>query len=257
MFVDTPSPGPADAGNTPLLNRRSALFVLAISLALGIPAAGQPGPESHPSRVYHIVFLRRNPARKPLSKEEGERIQSAHMANIHAMADRGVLVAAGPFDDTPPLISGVFIFTTPSVEEAREVAEADPTVTEHRNTVEVLAWRGPAGIGEEYTRLHKQKPDMPVDMGVHPFVILRRTEKELDPALMTKHAAYWAQLRARGKILAAGPVEGDPSTAGIVIFDRIPDAEAASLAAADPAVSAGVLAVEAHRWWCAAHVFPR
>jgi len=240
-----------------MLSRQTSLIGLATCLASAIPAASQAASDNHSSRVYHIVFLKRDPARKPLSKEEGERIQSAHMANILAMADRGVLVAAGPFDDTPPVISGVFFFTTPSVEEARKVAEADPTVTEHRNTVEVLAWHGPAGLGEEYRRLHKEKPDTPVDMGVHPFVILRRGAHEPDATLMAQHAAYWAKLRADGKVLAAGAVEGDSSVAGIVIFDRIPDAEAASLAAADPAVSAGVLTVEAHRWWCAAHVFPR
>ncbi len=101
------------------------------------------------------------------------------MVNIHAMANRGVLVAAGPFDDTPTVISGVFFFATSSIEEARRVAQADPTVAEHRNTVEVLAWRGPAGIGDEYKRLHKEKPETPEGMGIHPFVILRRSGKEL------------------------------------------------------------------------------
>ena len=49
----------------------------------------------------------------------------------------------------------------------------------------------------------------------------------------------------------------DASAAGIAVFNRIPEAEAVSLAAADPVVAAGALTVEAHRWWCAAHVFPR
>ncbi len=240
-----------------MLYRHAALAALGIWLGMGIPAASQSVSESPASRVYHIVLLKRDPARKPIGKAEGERIQSAHMANIHAMANRGVMVAAGPFDDTPPVISGVFFFTTPTIEEARKLAESDPTVVEHRNTVEVVAWRGPLGIGDEYKRLHKVKPDTPEGMGVHPFVVLRRSGKELDQRLMAKHSAYWEKLRSGGKIAAAGAVEGDPSVAEILIFDRIPDAEAASLAAADPAVSAGVLTVEAHRWWCAANLFPR
>jgi uncharacterized protein YciI len=237
--------------------RRAILVPFVLWLGLAVPAASQSVSEPQPARVYHIVFLKRHPARKPLGKEEANRIQSAHMANIHAMAARGVLVAAGPFDDTPPVISGVFFFITPTIEEARKLAEADPTVTAQRNTVEVLSWRGPAGIGDEYRRLHKEKPDTPERMGIHPFLILRRSGRGLDSTLRKKHSAYWAALRSRGKILAAGAVERDPSAAGIVIFDRIPDAEAASLAAADPAVSAGLLTVEAHRWWCAANVFPR
>ncbi len=237
--------------------RHAAFVALTLSFGLGSPAAGQPVAEVQPSRVYHIVFLIPDPARKPIGKQEGERIQTAHMVNIHAMADRGVLVAAGPFDDTPTVISGVFFFATSSIEEARRVAQADPTVAEHRNTVEVLAWRGPAGIGDEYKRLHKEKPETPEGMGIHPFVILRRSGKELDRTLMAQHSAFWTKLRSGGKVVAAGAVEGDPSAVEIVIFDRIPIPDAASLAAADPAVSAGLLTVETHRWWSAANVFPR
>jgi hypothetical protein len=38
-----------------------------------------------------VVFLRPDPARKPLALEERQRIQDAHMANIRRMADDGVL----------------------------------------------------------------------------------------------------------------------------------------------------------------------
>lgn len=243
--------------NCAMRYRYLTFAVLAIWIGLGILAAGQVVAESQPTRVYYIVFLKRDPARKSISKEEGERIQSVHMANIHAMADRRVLVAAGPFDDTPSVISGVFFFTTSTIEEARKVAEADPTVAEHRNTIEVMAWRGPVGIGDEYRRLHKEKPETPEGMGVHPFVILRRSRNTLDEAVMAKHREYWARLRSDGKVVAHGTVEGDPSAVEIVIFHRIPDSEAASLVGADPAVSGGLLSFEAHRWWCAANVFPR
>ena len=210
------------------------------------------------TELYQIVFLRPDPARKPVTKEEGERIQTAHMANINAMAERGVLVAAGPFDDKQHTIGGVFIFKTASNEEAMRVASEDPTVVEHRNKLDVLAWRGPKGIGEEYKRLHKEDPKTPVGMGVQPFYLLHRTAEWKDGApLLKDHAAYVAELRAKGKLAAAGPVQGDSSVAGVLIFDRIPDDEAAQLAAADPAVKAGLLRVESHRWWCAANVLPR
>jgi hypothetical protein len=41
-----------------------------------------------------------------------------------------------------------------------------------------------------------------------------------------------------------------------VIFNRLPDDEARRLIDADPAVKAGLLRVDYHRWWCAAHVLP-
>ena len=96
------------------------------------------------------------------------------MANIQAMAARGVLVAAGPFEDHPPLVSGLLVFKTTSAEEAKRIAEQDPTVVEHRNNVEVFEWRGPEGVGEEYRRLRTADPKAPVEMGVHPFVLLLR-----------------------------------------------------------------------------------
>jgi uncharacterized protein YciI len=207
---------------------------------------------------YQIIFLRPDPARKPLSKEDSERIQTAHMANIHALADRGILVAAGPFDDKPHTISGVFFFKIASTEKALREAAKDPTVTEHRNTVEALDWSGPKGLGEEYKRLHKENPQTPEEMGVHPFYLLKRTaEWKAGTTAGKEHAAYVGQLRTKGKLAALGPVSGSESVVEVLIFDRIPDEEASALVAADPAVKSGLLQVEAHRWWSSAHVLPR
>src|SRR5580658_1025750 len=87
------------------------------------------------ARKYYVVFLRPDPARKELPKAEGERLQAAHMANIQKMGRDGVLIAAGPFDDTPVTISGIFVFKMGSFESARVLAAKDPTVLAHRNTV--------------------------------------------------------------------------------------------------------------------------
>ena len=200
--------------------------------------------------TYQVVFLRPDPARTPLAKEAGERIQSAHMANIRSMADRGLLLAAGPFEDKPHSISGVFIFKMASSEAALAEASKDPTVVEHRNLVDVLSWNGPKGVGEEYRRLHKEDPKTAENMGVHPFVLLRGSGG-------SEHAAYVSKLKQQGKLAASGPVTGDAKIVELLIFERISDEEAAALVAADPAVKAGALSVEAHRWWCAAHVLPR
>src|SRR5690348_12090426 len=147
---------------------------LLLTLAIALPLAAQTGATD----LYYLVFLRPAPERTPLAQADAERIQSAHMANIGSMAGRGILVAAGPFGDNPTTISGVFFFKTGSIEEARRIAAHDPTVVERRNVVEVVAWRGPMGLGEEYARLHKADPKTPEDMGVHPFVLLRRERGE-------------------------------------------------------------------------------
>ena len=207
------------------------------------------------SEMYYVVFLRPDPGRTKLEQAEAQKIQDAHMANIGKMAADGVLVSAGPFGDQPPTISGIFIMKAASRAEAQRVAAADPTVVNHRNSVDVHAWRGPAGIGAEYFKLHREKPDTPENMGVHPLAILLRGSQG-DSSKLAAHREYIARLRREGKLAAAGPIEDDDAMAGIVVFRRIPLEEARTLIEADPAISAGVLRAELHRWWSADHVLP-
>jgi uncharacterized protein YciI len=226
-------------------------------IALALVASAQES-----TSIYYVVFLRPNPARKPIAKEESDRIQNAHMANIHKMADDGLLAAAGPFENDPPPISGIFVMKAKSIEDAQRIANDDPTVREHRNMIDVHAWRGPAGIGDEYFRLHKEHPETPENMGVQPILLLTRgpawnlTAPKERVVRLAEHQHYMDELRGAGKLGAAGPVEGDREMIGIVVFHRIPLEEAAQLIDADSAVKAGVLSVEAHRWWSSDHVLP-
>ena len=183
------------------------------------------------------------------------------MANIMQMAKDGILVSAGPFDDQPTTISGIFFFKTASIEKAREIAASDPTVVEHRNTVDVHAWRGPAGMGAEYFRLHKEHPETPENMGMQLLVIMHHETawqgtSEQSAEVMAAHRKYIHDLRHDGKLGAAGAVEGETDLAGLVIFKRIPTEDAKKLVAEDPAVKAGFLHPEFHAWWSADHVLP-
>jgi uncharacterized protein YciI len=239
---------------------KTARRLIFTGLVLGAAAFAQEAHET--TSVYYVVFLRPDPARKPLAKEEGERIQKAHMANIFKMAEDGYLAGAGPFENDPPPISGVFLMKAKSIDDARRIGGEDPTVREHRNTIDAHAWRAPAGIGDEYFRLHKEHPETPENMGAHPILLLTRGPawNANDPkdrvVLLAEHQHYVDELRHAGKLSAAGPVEGDSSMIGIVVFHRIPLEEAQHLIGDDPAVKAGVLTVEAHRWWSSDHVFP-
>ena len=102
------------------------------------------------SQLYFVALLRPVHDHKPLSDGEAERIQTAHMANVQKMAGEGVLVAAGRMDDRTATISGIFILKVASHADAKRIADQDPTVVERRNNIDVHAWRGPAGIGDEY-----------------------------------------------------------------------------------------------------------
>lgn len=204
---------------------------------------------------YYLVFLRRDPQRKTLSKEEGERIQAAHMANIGRMAKEGILVAAGPFEDEKPTISGIFVFKTDSLEAAKRIAGEDPTVVEHRNSVEVHAWHAPAGIGDEYFRIHKADPNAPPNMQKHTLMLLYKGYSE-GRRSMGAHERYIEDLRARGKLAAAGRMDASDVLESAVVFRVMPPEEARRLMADDPAVKSGELRLEEHQWWVADHVLP-
>src|SRR5664279_1373655 len=170
-------------------------FAILLLLMTGLTWCAQTQVASKADAPYYVVFLRPAADRKTLTKEEGERIQAAHMANIHKMAQDGVLVSAGPFDDATRTISGIFIFKGGSLEAAQALAEKDPTVVEHRNTVDAHAWLGPAGIGDEYARLHKLDPTTPENMQVHPLCMLYRGaawegKESTRDSLMTAHKEY-------------------------------------------------------------------
>ena len=74
-------------------------------------------------------------------------------------------------------------------------------------------------------------------------------EAELD-ALQERHVAYQGRLREQGKIAAAGSFSDQPdeSWRGMTMYTTSLE-EARALAAADPAVRAGRLAVDVFTWW--------
>ncbi|HEY1793054.1 MAG TPA: YciI family protein [Opitutaceae bacterium] len=212
-----------------------------------------PGPATE---LRYVAFLRPDPARKRLMPEEGQGIMEAHMANIRSMADRGLLVAAGPMDDSPTTISGVFVLSTPSIGEAMRIALQDPTVTAGLNTVDVHPWQAPAGIGKAYFKWKRTDPGPGDEMAVHAFCILRHGRSWTPQPGSGSHEAFIEVLRRAGILAAAGPVPGDAEISGIVIFKTASAQEARRSMEQDPDVASGRLAVEYHRWWTADRVLP-
>ena len=96
----------------------------------------------------------------------------------------------------------------------------------------------------------------PPELQAHVICLLRAApdraelpEEELD-AIQERHVAYQEQLRANGKIVAAGPFSDQPDEnwRGMTMYLTSLE-EARALAAADPAVVAGRLAVDVFQWW--------
>jgi uncharacterized protein YciI len=109
-------------------------------------AKGVMKPPAQPMKMttYYFAFLRRGPKWTAQRTPETDKLQADHLANINAMARAGKLVIAGPFENAGDY-AGVFVFKVDSIDEARALAEGDPTVKAGRLVIDVHPWLVPQG----------------------------------------------------------------------------------------------------------------
>jgi uncharacterized protein YciI len=107
---------------------------------------------------YELVMLRR-PA-NPTEYDDATlaRIQAEHLAFHDALRQEGTVVTNGPLRGQPDdALRGLTFYRTGSVEQARRIAEQDPSVRAGRLEVEVMQWLcRPGGM---------VRPGTPVQLG--------------------------------------------------------------------------------------------
>ncbi len=217
----------------------------------------QPVPFPKPN--YCFGFLNAVPNRPDLPQEEAQRIQAAHMAHLHALGEKRWLLGAGPIL-TPGNLRGLLISRCQSVEEANELASADPAVQNKRLSVESYAWSGPPGIADAYWQEKAQNPAEKDRMQKHPIAFLRKSPSWQGwPAkeVFAAHFAHLESLRKAGAVAAAGPFHNGGDRLGVVIFGTIAIDEARRLAEQDPLVQGGHARVEILEWLVADGVLPK
>ena len=95
---------------------------------------------------FELVMLRRPADPTPYDDETLNRIQSEHLAYHAALRASGQIVTNGPVIGQPdPALRGLTFYRVGSVEEARRLAEQDPSVKAGRLVVDVMQWLCPAG----------------------------------------------------------------------------------------------------------------
>lgn len=225
-------------------------------------AAAQTKMPQFELETYQLGFLRKGPNHGTGTKEEAEKIQAGHMANIEKMATDGKLFAAGPMMDNGDL-RGIFIFRNISPTEAQALAAADPAVKAGRLKLDLMPWMAaPKNIGGRIMEEYRKNPKVPMTMTKYHFVILKRGPNWTNVAtpevqkLQLDHLWNVRRLLDEGKAVAAGPVGSVGDLAGIFVFATTSLDEAKAWAEADPAVKAGRLVAEIHPWYVAKEVWP-
>ena len=95
--------------------------------------------------AFELVLLRR-PANAPDYPEaELARIQREHLAHHDRLRESGQVVTNGPVDGPDAALRGLTFYRTGSVEQSRQLAEADPAVVAGRLVVEIMTWYCPPG----------------------------------------------------------------------------------------------------------------
>lgn len=93
----------------------------------------------------YLGFLSRGAKWTPEKTPATEELQKAHLANINKLAEMKKLVVAGPFGGNGKL-RGIFVFRVDSLEEAKKLADTDPSVQAGRLAIDMHPWLVPEGI---------------------------------------------------------------------------------------------------------------
>ncbi len=246
-----------------------SLSVLLTAAAIGVTlspraARTQSVDESKPPRFeleeYQFGLLRKGPNHGKGTKEEGEKAQAGHMANIQKMGRAGKLMAAGPMGDNGDL-RGIFLFKA-SAEEARTLAAEDPAIQQGRLVLDLHSWHGPRSIGVTLNEAYRKDPGIKMTMTQYYLALLTKGPKAAEGSPAEKQRLQLAHMWNVRRMLdaktfvAAGPFNGAGDLRGIFVIAAKSLEEANAIAAADPSVKAGQLAVELHPWWVAKEVWP-
>jgi hypothetical protein len=101
---------------------------------------------------HTIVFLVRPPDAPELGGEDLDRLQIEHLTYLRGLKRRGVLIANGPLtEQTDERMRGISIYGLP-LDEALELANADPMVRAGRLAIDGARWwtaQGTARFGTE------------------------------------------------------------------------------------------------------------
>jgi len=195
-------------------------------------------------KMYQMVFMYGTDKPAPTG-DEGKKMQAAHLASLAKLHKQRVNMIYGPMLGGGNL-KGIAIMDAPNKEAAMAFHADDPYIAGGYMRLEAKPWYGPEGWFSEAST-------DPIVPDHYIFGFLKRgpnrsQTKEEAQALQKGHLDYMDGLHKQGKLVVAGPFGEDGDLRGIVIYKVKTVAEANELAAGDPMVKVGRLAIETHPW---------
>ena len=143
------------------------LFILAILTLVLMPIFSQTdstgydaklaaklGADERGMKMYVMVILKTG-TYNPTSKTERDSLFRGHMNNIKRLVSEGKMVIAGPFEKNDKSYRGIFILNVPTIAQARELIETDPTIKSKLFDVELFEWYGSAAL-PVYVKTHQK-----------------------------------------------------------------------------------------------------
>lgn len=225
--------------------------VMFLCLTAGSRAQQKSDPQSKLVKFY-LCLLKKGPGWTLAGTGDTDVLHQKHVAYIMTLLTSGKATIAGPLTDNQD-IRGVYIFRASSPEEAKDWADADPAVVAGHLAVEMHPW---------WSEDILQKATATTKMETAYLGFLTRGAKwtpEQTPAteeLQKAHLANIYRLAGLKKLVVAGPFGDNTSLRGIFVFRVASLAEAQELAATDPAVMAGRLAIDLHPWQVPEGILP-
>jgi uncharacterized protein YciI len=226
--------------------KKLLIFTALLCISLPVIAQQQQQQQTEPQfklLEFQMVLLKRGP-KAMASDWENSGLRKQHLAYVQSLLAADKAMIAGRIQDDPEL-RGVYIFRTKSADEARSWVMADPAVAAGHFAVEMHPW---------WSEDVMKKTATPQKMMTAYLAFLVRGEKwtpEKTPeteAIQKAHLANINKLAEMKKLVVAGPFGDNGTLRGIFVFRVNSIEEARDLAATDPAVQAGRLALQIHPW---------
>jgi uncharacterized protein YciI len=199
---------------------------------------------------FQMALLKRGPQLTTTPMTEA--LRSEHVGYALSLLQSGHAVIAGPLADEGEIV-GIYVLRAKSAEEATSWVEKDPAVKAGYFVPEMHPW---------WSEDVMKKPASPIKLTTAYLALLRRGANwtpEKTPAteeLQKAHMANIHRLADMKKLVVAGPFGDNGILRGIFVFRTASLEEARTLAATDPAVQAGRLAIDIHPWLVPEGVLP-